>query len=214
MKKGFVKEAFIYGPLAQAMQEGAILFINELNRMPEAVQNILLPAIDEHRLFIPGLGEIKAKEGFMVVATQNPREFVATSHLSEALMDRMEWLPLNYQSFDEEFEIVKNNLNISDKFFTTQIENYIAKAVMLTRLTREHPKIKRGASIRAAIAILKILKAKIEAHKNLTEEDFWQAVTLALPSRIEISLNELDASFDEQIKVLISELKEELKKKF
>src|SRR5271154_2494238 len=87
------------------MRQGAILFINELNRMPEAVQNILLPPIDEGLVQIPQLGEVRAKDGFLVIATQNPREFVATSHLSEALMDRMEWVRLDYQSFNEEREI-------------------------------------------------------------------------------------------------------------
>ena len=46
LQKGFTAEAFMPGPLIQAMQQGGALFINELNRLPEGVQNILLPAID------------------------------------------------------------------------------------------------------------------------------------------------------------------------
>src|SRR3954471_11765709 len=57
LKKGYSSECFILGPLVQSMREGKILFINELNRMPEGVQNILLPALDEHRIQIPHLGE-------------------------------------------------------------------------------------------------------------------------------------------------------------
>ena len=47
LKAGYGEESFFPGPLVRAMREGAILFINELNRMPEAVQNVLLPALDE-----------------------------------------------------------------------------------------------------------------------------------------------------------------------
>lgn len=85
LKKGYSKESFIEGPLVNAMKNGRILFINELNRMPEAVQNILLPAMDERRIAMPKLGELEAKLGFCVIATQNPREFTATHALSEAL---------------------------------------------------------------------------------------------------------------------------------
>ena len=34
----------------EVMREGRVLFINELNRMPESVQNVLLPALDERLL--------------------------------------------------------------------------------------------------------------------------------------------------------------------
>ena len=64
LEKGFVKEAFIPGPLYQAMEEGSLLLINELNRMPEMVQNVLLPALDEGKIQIPILGELNAKSWF------------------------------------------------------------------------------------------------------------------------------------------------------
>jgi MoxR-like ATPase len=44
LEKGYVHEAFIPGPLTNAMREGGVMFMNEMNRMPEGVQNILLPA--------------------------------------------------------------------------------------------------------------------------------------------------------------------------
>ncbi|MFX4377283.1 AAA family ATPase, partial [Acinetobacter baumannii] len=75
LKKGYGKDSYFDGPLAEAMRKGAILFVNELNRLPEGEQNVLLPALDEKRLEIPRIGELAAKEGFTVIATQNPREF-------------------------------------------------------------------------------------------------------------------------------------------
>ena len=67
LKKGYGKDSYFEGPLAEAMREGAILFVNELNRMPEGVQNVLLPALDEKRIEIPRIGELKAKPGFTLV---------------------------------------------------------------------------------------------------------------------------------------------------
>src|SRR5690606_543164 len=107
LKKGYGKDSYFDGPLAKAMRNGAILFINELNRMPEGVQNILLPALDECRIEIPRIGTLPATDGCAVVATQNPREFVATSHLSEALLDRFELSTLGYQKEEEERNILK-----------------------------------------------------------------------------------------------------------
>jgi RND family efflux transporter MFP subunit len=75
-------------PLVRAMESGGVLFVNELNRMPEGVQNVMLPAMDEGRIEVPMLGTVQARDGFVVVATQNPAEFVATSHLAEALLAR------------------------------------------------------------------------------------------------------------------------------
>ena len=149
-------------------------------------------------------GEVRAKEGFLVIATQNPREFVATSHLSEALMDRMEWVQLQYQSFDEERAIAKTVSGVEG-------EPFLSWAVALIRMTRSHPKIKRGASIRAAIALLEILAAK--GKSSPTELDFWDAAKLALPTRIEMNAAELDGNYEQQVEGVLRELLDEIKKK-
>ena len=110
LKKGYSADAFIPGPLVEAMQKGGVLFINELNRLPEGVQNVLLPAIDERMIVVPRLGEVRAAPGFLVIATQNPKEFVATSHLSEAILDRFELVVLHYQEEQDELAIVAHRL--------------------------------------------------------------------------------------------------------
>lgn len=204
LKKGYSEKTFVPGPLVEAMRSGSILFINELNRMPEAVQNVLLPAIDEGIVQIPQLGTVRAKPGFLVIATQNPREFVATSHLSEALLDRMEWVQLNYQSFEEEVAIAKNASGF-------EAEPYVMMAVGLVRLTRSHPKIKRGASIRAAIAILQMLSNRARV-ADLVDDDFWNAAKLALPTRIELNTAELEGGYEQQIEAILRDLWDELKK--
>lgn len=205
LAKGYNEESFLPGPLVTAMREGALLFVNELNRMPESVQNILLPAMDEGILHVPHLGSVSARAGFQIIATQNPREFVATSQLSEALLDRMEWIALDYQSLEEEREIAARASEFEE-------EPYLSQAVEITRATRSHPKIRRGASVRAAIAMLEILAARRRGGP-LADEDLMRAARLALPTRIEIESGEAKTGFSRQIEEILQDLISRSKKK-
>jgi len=176
LKKGYSAASFIDGPLVTAMRRGEILFINELNRMPEAVQNILLPAMDEHQLVLPRLGQIQAKPGFAIIATQNPKEFTATHALSEALLDRFEMIRLEYQTKEEELAILQLSAGTVPKAI-------LARALDLVRATRRHSAIKRGASVRAAMAIVILVEGGM---------GFEDASLAALPSRIEMISSEED----------------------
>jgi MoxR-like ATPase len=175
---GYRPDCFLPGPLTRAMREGAVLFVNELNRMPEGVQNVLLPAMDEGRIQVPHLGpngavgEVVAAAGFAVVATQNPAEFVATGSLSEALLDRFELVRLDYQSVEDEVAIVLQDAHGRPS------REIAEQAVAIVRATRSDPRIRRGASVRAAIAI-----ADIAVRLG---GDVARAATLALPTRIEL----------------------------
>lgn len=184
MKKGFTASSFIEGPLVSAMRAGGILFINELNRLPEGVQNVLLPALDEKMLSIPKIGVIHAKPEFLVIATQNPKEFVATSHLSEALLDRFELITVDYQTEAEEHSIVLERLTHVRKLESGA--DLIAKAaVRLTRATRNHPRIRRGASVRAALAIGDLTSSFMKIGNDF-QSAFISAAQMALPTRMEM----------------------------
>jgi MoxR-like ATPase len=195
LKIGYADESFSPGPLTQAMQAGGILFINEMNRMPESVQNVLLPALDEKLTIIPRIGRIQAEAGFQVIATQNPQEFVATTNLSEALRDRFELIRLDYQSFEDEIKIVEVNTSLTDR-------EIMEGAVLIVRATRVHPKVKRGASIRAAISIAQI------AYELGGQEGLLEAAMLALPTRIELKEDTLDKNED-----IIEQIVNDVKKK-
>ena len=175
LRAGYLPEHFVAGPLVGAMRAGAVLFVNELNRMPEGVQNVLLPAMDEGVLQVPMIGEVRAAPGFAVVATQNPAEFVATGALSEALLDRFELVRLDYQAEGDERAIVAQEARCAP---TAEV---VAAAVALTRATRTDPRVRRGASVRAAIAIADIA-ARLDG-------DVLAAAALALPTRIELADN-------------------------
>lgn len=175
LEKGYVDDAFIAGPLTEAMRSGGVLFMNEMNRMPEGVQNILLPAMDEGVIEIPKIGTVKAKPGFVVIATQNPREFVATTALSEALSDRFEMVLLDYQPEAEEMEIIRRQVKEVS-------EELVARSVWIARRTRDHPNIKRGASIRAAMGIAQLSK-RFDGEMYDTVR---KAALMALPTRVEM----------------------------
>ncbi len=185
LQKGFGKDTFIPGPLIEAMTQGGILFINELNRLPEGVQNILLPAIDEKLVIVPRYGEVRAKEGFAVIATQNPKEFVATTHLSEAILDRFELVVVGYQGEAEEKQIVTLQAKGLTQLPPPDRTRLALASVRLVRATRDHRGIRRGASIRAALSISEIAAALIHGGLAL-EAAFLRAALLALPTRIEL----------------------------
>ena len=173
LERGYVADLFVPGPLVEAMQTGALLFINELNRMPEGVQNVLLPALDEGMVHVPHLGTIQAAEGFGLIATQNPAEFVATGQLSEALLDRFELVRLLHQDAAEERHIVAQDATCEPE------PEIIARAVELVRATRHDPRIRRGASVRAAVAIADLA--------TTLDGDLRLAAELALATRIELA---------------------------
>jgi len=184
LKKGYGEESFLAGPLVQTMREGSVLFINELNRMPESVQNVLLPALDERLLILPRIGEVRAAEGFQVVATQNPVEYIATGHLSEALKDRFEHIPLRHQDEEEERQIVR-------RVTGSPHEALVRAAVAIVRQTRTHPRLRKGASVRAATGIVSLAQ-KLDGCADASEAAVLDCAALrraslaALATRVEL----------------------------
>ena len=194
LKSGYGEQSFFPGPLVRAMREGAILFINELNRMPESVQNVLLPALDEGLLILPRIGEVRSADGFQVVATQNPVEYIATGHLSEALKDRFEHIPLHYQSEGEEREIVRRESGSTD-------QGLVSDAVSIVRMTRGSPRFRKGASVRAAVSIVCIAERLSGAAR------LRAAALSALATRVELRDED-----DQDLGSAIDEILEAIKK--
>jgi len=201
LKCGYGEESFFPGPLVQAMREGGVLFINEMNRMPETVQNVLLPALDERLLVLPRLGELRAEPGFQVVATQNPVEYIATGHLSEALRDRFEHVSLRCQDEAEERAIVAQDTAAADA-------GLVALAVAIVRMTRTHEKIRKGASVRAAAGIVKLALALAAGGDPTVEEVLREAAVTSLATRIELKDEE-----ETDLASVVAEIVDSVKKK-
>lgn len=80
------------GPLTRAMREGKVLLVDEVNRAPKDIDDVLLPAVDDRRQLVlsdrPDLPPIQAADGFMVVATYNDTDS-GIRPLSAALRRRL-----------------------------------------------------------------------------------------------------------------------------
>jgi len=97
------KFRFIKGPVF-----ANIILADEINRTPPKTQSALLEAMQEKAITVAGKN-YKLGEPFFVLATQNPIEQEGTYPLPEAQLDRFMFnIWLDYPSFDEEVNIVKN----------------------------------------------------------------------------------------------------------
>jgi len=97
---------FIKGPVF-----ANIILADEINRTPPKTQSALLEAMQEYSVTIAGVKHTLERP-FFVLATQNPIEQEGTYPLPEAQLDRfMFMIQLDYPSYAEEVNIVKNTTN-------------------------------------------------------------------------------------------------------
>ena len=150
LKGGYRPEYFMPGPLTRAMTAGGILYVEEINRAPSGALNVLMTALSEGYLEVPHLGRVEALPGFTVVGALNPLDDVGTARLSRGLADRFVVLELDYQSRDEELEIVRRRCGDGR-------QGIHAFAVDLARESRGHADLRHGASVRAAIDFVDLI---------------------------------------------------------
>lgn len=98
---------FIKGPIFSN-----IILADEINRTPPKTQAALLEAMQECSVTVAG-NHYKLDLPFFVLATQNPIEQEGTYPLPEAQLDRFMFsINLEYPSFEEEVQVVKNTTSI------------------------------------------------------------------------------------------------------
>ena len=107
LEQGYRPENFSDGPLVRAMRDGGLLYVEELNRVPEETINVLLTVMSEGEINVPRLGRVPADESFRLVAAMNPYDSVGTSRLSMALYDRTCRIAVGYQDAEHERQIVQ-----------------------------------------------------------------------------------------------------------
>jgi MoxR-like ATPase len=144
--EGYAPGIWVDGPLAAAMRSGALLYVEEINRVPEETLNVLITVMSERELHVPRLGRLPAADGFRLVAAMNPFDAVGTARISSAVYDRTCRLRMGYQDAADELEIVRRAAALPVPPPPT-----VAKVVEVVRGTREHPDVRVGASIRGAI---------------------------------------------------------------
>ena len=79
--------------------------------------------------------------------------------------------------------INKSNQKLSEQLSYKQVQELV---VQLVKKTREHPEIKRGASVRASLAVMEITKGYSCLRKKLTRKELKDAAMLSLPGKITV----------------------------
>lgn len=199
------KFKFIKGPIFSN-----IILADEINRTPPKTQAALLEAMQERSVTIAG-HHYKLDLPFFVLATQNPIEQEGTYPLPEAQLDRFMFsINLDYPTFEEEVEVVKNTTSVNTQrvnaLFNAQeiveiqklirkipvADNVVEYAVSLVGKTRPNSEkatdlvkkyIDWGAGPRASQNLILAAKANAAVHGKYSPDiEDVQAVTVPILS--------------------------------
>ncbi len=176
---------------------------DEINRAPAKTQSALLEAMQERQVTIEG-STLELPDPFVVLATQNPLEQEGVYPLPEAQVDRfLMKLEVGYPSVDDERRMLatydhpraqpKAVLNpetiralrqdVEEVHVSPEIRAYI---VALTRFTREHPRVRLGASPRASLGLMRAAKAHalLDGRRFVLPDDVRRLAPAVLAHRI------------------------------
>lgn len=152
-----------------------IVLADEINRTSPRTQSSLLEVMEEGQVTVDGVTRLLPRP-FMVLATQNPVDFVGTYPLPEAQMDRFFMrIRIGYPTVEEETdvlerytglnlpmqnlapvcsaeEIVNLQEQLGQVYCSRELRQYVA---LIAAKTREHPLIRLGVSPRGSIALLR-----------------------------------------------------------
>lgn len=188
----------MYNPKNQEFEykEGAIMsnvfLADEINRTPPKTQSGLLEAMEEKQVTVDGTKH-KLPSPFLVIATQNPVEYLGTYPLPEAQLDRfLVKVDIGYPTADEEKKIIErfgadNPLDslsavttleeieavkkeVEQVLISDEVMNYI---VDLVTRTRKHTNVLLGLSPRATLWLAKVAKgwAFYQGRNYVTPDD-------------------------------------------
>lgn len=155
-----------------------IFLADEINRTSSRTQAALLEVMEEGSITVDGFTS-KALKPFCVIATQNPFGSAGTQLLPESQLDRfMVRLSIGYPEKADEINILKRKngqdpmkevsavvskeevLKMQNEVDAVYIHEILLKYIVdLIHATRNHPKIRQGASPRATISLLAMAKA-------------------------------------------------------
>lgn len=177
-----------------------IVVFDELNRANPRTQSALLEATEESAVTIDGRTRELPKP-FLLVATQNPIEMTGTYPLGEGALDRFAAVVTpGRASAADEVEVLTGRRGRSILHTVTPVVEiadveaaratvrnvYVADAiaryvVALLDATRQHPRVRLGASTRGGVALVGLAKARaaINGRHYVVPED---VITLAGPA--------------------------------
>ena len=183
-----------------------LLVADEINRTPPKTQAALLEAMEERQVTLDGQTHALA-DGFFVVATQNPLELEGTWPLPEAQLDRfLMRVRVGYPSEAAELEMLSGwhargsrapalapvlepgeLLALQAAAAAVNVDaSVLAYVVQLVQATRRNPRVKLGASPRAAQGLLAAARARavLAGEAFVTPDDVKAAVVPVLNHRL------------------------------
>jgi MoxR-like ATPase len=184
---GYAPDVFVDGPLVTALREGSLLYVEEINRIPEETLNVLITVMSEGEITVPRLGKVVGADGFRLVAAMNPFDAVGTARISSAVYDRVCRVAMTYQSSQDECAIVDRNLK-SNKAGVQPDDAWVTKVVEVVRRTRNHPDLRVGSSVRGAIdtALVAASLAEVRSSKNISASIGIDSALVAISGRIRV----------------------------
>ena len=185
-----------------------IILADELNRTSPKTQASLLEAMEERQVTVDGK-TYPLPAPFMVIATQNPVDYLGTYSLPEAQLDRfMMKLSIGYPDEHAENEMITKNIkgaavkkleavtdgkaieDIQKEVLEVEIhKDIVSLAVNIVNETRRNPSLALGASPRAAIALAKASQAwaYIDGRNYVSPDDMLKVAPYVLTHRLIVS---------------------------
>lgn len=185
-----------------------ILLADEINRTSPKTQASLLEAMAEGRVTVDGK-VYELPKPFMVIATQNPVEFLGTYPLPEAQMDRfMMRLSIGYPDKEQEIRMALQHLegispdNMEPVCSTEdllEVKEVVAKVTVtksvlgymqdIVELTRKEPRFVLGASPRAMLALMRASQGEafMQSRDYVKPDDVKRVAASVLEHRITLT---------------------------
>ena len=189
LSDGYDADVFVDGPLVAALRNGSLLYIEELNRVPEETLNVLITVMSERELNVPRLGRIEAAPGFRMVSAMNPFDAVGTARISSAVYDRVCRIAVDYQSIEDEAMIVRRETLTATPCQLNDVDAAWRDGVVeLVRATREHGDLRIGSSVRGAIDMVMVANslAALRDTAPQTPSVSLDAALVALSGRVRL----------------------------
>lgn len=168
--------AFVPGKLLRANR--GILLIDFFDRVSERVLDVILSAVQDGTVTIGAYDE-KLTLDLLVLAVGNEQ---ALTSLPADLLDIFDIISLDYQSSEIERKVVSGCISKENR-------DIVDEAVDIVVHTRDHADVKRGASTRGTIKYAELLTSLSQLGNTDKRELMHTGASIALPHRIELTIN-------------------------
>ncbi len=186
-----------------------MVLADEINRTSPKTQSSLLEVMEEGQVTVDGV-TYRMPSPFMVLATQNPVDFVGTYPLPEAQLDRFFMrISIGYPTCEEEVGILERTTTnvrpmdelrpicaaqdivymqeqVGNVYTSKEIKTYVA---LIAQASRKHSALQLGVSTRGAIYLLRAAQAYalLNGRDYVLPEDVQHMAAPVLAHRLVLS---------------------------